>query len=1201
MAYFSKKTLGLALVSLSLLAAGGGIWWMKKHKAAPTVAGAVIANPDAPFVMGECVARLFEDKPALAVMFSQSVEGSQALDQLIEVRDIGESAKSKKKKRSSEDDQEPQSASESASANSAVAAQGEVVKGGWIVSDNPRVLLFPYVKAGREYKVQVNAALTAAGGKKLEQAKNCTVLSDEMSPSFFFASKGTVLPAGLNGGLPVVTVNVPEVDVEFLRVAPEKLSKFVDMVSGKKRRSAEDGREEDDYYYDDYYNDKNKLKGMSSGWQLNSLQGIATSVYQNRFITNEIPNSRKVSFLPVEKIPELKEPGIYVAVMRRPGFFDYEFQVTYFYVSDIGLHVRRYGKQTDVFTTSLREGKAQGGVALSVLGESGKVLLAAKTDGDGHGVLPELPDSARLLLAQRGKETSILVLQEPGLDLAEFDIGGHLPRDAKLFVWSGRDLYRPGEKFTASVMVRSAEGIAVPAVPIKVDLKKPSGDVVSSGIWQPNPKTPGYLQHHIDLPLDAATGKWTLELRADPSSKRADALYSFQVEEFLPERMKLSLKSPSAPLNEGENFNVEVQGDYLYGAPAAGNRLLGSVAQERARNPLPKEWPGFIFGDFADDAKKQRKELDETALDDSGKAQVDVPFTTEANSPLKVRAAFSLLESGGRPVVRSIERIWWPDKNLIALRPAFDGDVTREGSMAEFEVIRVNDAGKFAGLKQADFKLVREDREYYWRFEAGRGWHSGYSEAEETVHAGAIDLRNRAKLMVPVNWGRYRLEIRDPETELTARYRFYAGWNAQDSENIGNRPDRVRLQLEGAPAKPGTDIKLKIVPPHDGEALVLVEADKVLWSKRVAVSTDGTTVTIPVDKNWNRSDMYVSTVVFRPGSAGDKVTPARAVGLTWLPLARDARKLRVALTAPAQVEPEKRMSAKIKVDNAAGKKAMITVSAVDVGILNITSFKTPDPFDFFFGKHRFGAEISDIYGKLIERMDGTPGKIKWGGDAAKRDTKSMPKKVKLIDIFSGPVQLNDKGEAEVPLQIPDFNGTLRLMVVAATDDAYGSTDKEVVVSAPIVAEIAMPRFIGPGDNSTFALDVTNMMQGEQNIQIKLAADKLLKIADAERKLTLAPKQRNILRFNVTPTEPFGLSRISLDLKTAGAKPVVIHREFALQIQPPVPREQDARRIRIEPGATQKLDANMVERFYRGSATLSVAMSNRPPLNVRSIV
>ena len=1190
------KKIVILLVLITSIGTAAGAWWIKKHHSPRTATGdAVLVNSDTVFAVSSCLARLHDDKPALAVTFSDSLGDGQALDQLIEVSDQGDIKAAERKS--------AQSANAAASSS-----PNELSKGGWIVSDNPHVLLFPFVKAGHQYHVKLSPALASMSGRKLDKAHDCDIVSDEMAPSYFFASKGTVLPAGLNGGLPVVTVNIPEVDVEFLRISPQKMPTFIDMVLGKKhnRNSEEDSADgENDSDYSDYWNNRNQLKGQTSGWQLNALQEIAESVYSNRFVTNEVPNSRKVSFLPVEKITELKEPGIYVAVMRRPGFFDNDYQVTYFYVSDIGLHARRQIKQTDVFTTSLQSGKAQGGVELEVLGSAGKVLLRGKTDGDGHGVLPGLPDGARLLLARRGKETSIIALQEPGLDLAEFDIGGHLPRDAKLFAWSGRDLYRPGEKFAVSLMARNADGTALQPVPIKVELKKPSGDVVSSTLWQPNPKLPGYLQQNIDLPPDAITGKWSLEFRADPSAKRADAIYTFQVEEFLPERIKVTLNTDSTPMVKGGDsdgsFRVNVQGDYLYGAPAAGNRLLGSVSQERTRNPLPKEWPGFLFGDFADDATKSRAELPEATLDESGKAAIEVPFGTLTTSPMRVRASLSLLESGGRPVVRSVERLWWPAKALIAIRPAFEKDVAREGSMAEFELIRVNQAGKFEALKAAQFRLVREDRQYYWRYDVGRGWHSGYSEAEETVHAGAIELKNRAKLTVPVTWGTYRLEVIDPDTKITLRYRFYAGWNAQDSDSVGNRPDRVRLQLEGAPAKPGGEVKLKIVPPHNGEALVLVEADKVLWSTRVAVSTDGTTVTIPIDKNWNRSDMYVSTVVFRPGSQGDRVTPARAVGLTWLPLARDTRKLKVSVTAPNQVEPEKRLIAKVKVDGAAGKSAMVTVSAVDAGILNITSFKTPDPFDFFFGKHRYGAELTDIYGKLIERMDGIPGKIKWGGDAAKRDTKSMPKKVKLVDIFSGPVLLNAKGEADVPLDIPDFNGTLRLMVVASTAEAYGNADREVIVAAPIVAEIAMPRFIGPGDTSTLALDVTNMMPDEQTVSIKLSSDKLLKITEGERSLKLAPRQRNILRFNVEPTEPFGLSRILLDIKTSGAKPVVIHREFALQIQPPVPREQDARRIRVEPGSSQRLDANMVERFYRGSATLSATISNRPPLNVRSIV
>ena len=1013
----------------------------------PVAGDAVLPNANAPFVVSSCMARLHDDKPALALMFTGSVDSGQSLHKLIEVTDLGIA-----KPASAETPPTPPNA-----------ASGTVVNGEWVVSSNPHVLVFPFVKAGHQYRVKIAQALVNTSGKALEKLHSCDVLSDLMSPSYFFASKGTVLPAGLNGGLPVITVNIPEVDVEFLRVSADKLPAFVDMVLGNRRTQDSDEQDnaeeefgEEGEYYDD--GSRNRFKGQTSGWQLNALQGIAKSVYSNRFVTNEVPNSRKVSYLQVEKIAELSEPGVYVAVMRRPGFFDNDYQVTYFYVSDIGLHARRQLKQTDVFTTSLQSGKAQGGVELEVLGAEGRVLLRGKTDGDGHGVLPGLPAGARLLLAKRDKEMSLIALQEPGLDLAEFEIGGHLPRDAKLFSWSGRDLYRPGEKFTASLLARAADGTALAPVPIKVDLKKPSGDVVSSTLWQPDPKIPGYLQQGIVLPPDAATGKWSLEFRADPTAKRADTIYAFQVEEFLPERMKLTLKSDTAPLQSDSSFTLEVKGDYLYGAPAAGNRLLGSVSQDRARIALPKEWPGFIFGDFADDANKHRAEIPEVALNDAGEATLDVPFEGAATSPMRVRASLSLLESGGRPVVRSLERMLWPAQSLIAVRPLFERDVAREGSMAEFELIRVNAAGKFEALKEAPFRLVREDRQYYWRHDAGRGWHSGYTEAEETVHAGALALKNRAKLTVPVQWGTYRLEVTDPETKLVMRYRFYAGWNAQDSESVGNRPDRVRLQLEGAPAQAGGEVKLKIIPPHDGEALVLVEADKVLWSKRVAVRTDGTTVTIPIDKSWNRSDMYISTVVFRPGSQGDKVTPARAVGMTWLPLARETRKLKVSVTAPQQVVPEKRMLVRVKVDGAAGKTAKVTVSAVDVGILNISNFKTPDPFDFFFGKHRFGAELSDMYGKLIERMDGTPGRIKWGGDAGKRDTQSMPKKVQLVDIFSGVVSLNAKGEADVPLNIPDFNGTLRLMVVAFTADAYGSAEREVTVSAPIVAEIAMPRF-----------------------------------------------------------------------------------------------------------------------------------------------
>jgi uncharacterized protein YfaS (alpha-2-macroglobulin family) len=540
---------------------------------------------------------------------------------------------------------------------------------------------------------------------------------------------------------------------------------------------------------------------------------------------------------------------------------------------------------------------------------------------------------------------------------------------------------------------------------------------------------------------------------------------------------------------------------------------------------------------------------------------------------------------------------------LIGVRPQFDSDVAREGAPAAFEVIRANAQGKIEPLAQAQVRLFREERQYYWRFDDQRGWNSGYTETEELVDSRDIALNDRAQLTVPVKWGRYRLEIADPETGETMRYRFYAGWNAQDADAMGNRPDRVQMKLEGVPAKPGDSVKLTLTPPHDGQALITVEGDRMLWSTWVAVKATGTQVEIPVDKSWKRHDLYIAAAVFRPGSEGDRVTPARALGLTFLPIASADRKLDVKLTAAAKAVPETRTTVRVKVDGAQDKQATVTLSAVDVGILNINQYKTPDPLDYFFGKHRYAPELLDMYGKLIEKMDGTKGKLKWGGDAAMRgDSKSLPKKVKLVDLFSGPVKLNAQGEADIPLDLPDFNGTLRLMAVAFTPDNYGSTDAEMVVAAPIVAELNTPRFITPGDQAAIALDVTNLSGAEQKVTVKLEALDPLAIVDGVKTVTLKDKQRATLRFNATTTGSYGLGLLRLTVDgQGGGKPVHIVRESVLQVQPAHAAERQVRRLRLNPGESNAPQASWVASYYPDSATVSLTVSNRPPFNVNRLV
>ncbi|MEN5397059.1 alpha-2-macroglobulin [Achromobacter xylosoxidans] len=1165
-------------------------------------ATATVGTADA-FAVLNCQPRQYNDSLALAVTFTQPVEAKADLSKFLQVTDTGAaSGKPDQDTERSANGQQPSSVQPGDAA-----PKGKIVQGNWVVGSNPRMVYFPYVQPQRSYSVSVRAGLPGQGDKvALATGSHCDVVTDAMPPSFYFASRGVVLPAGQNGGLPVATVNMPEVDVQFLRVAPERVPELFESVLGIGRSTASSDEEESGGYDEDdwRYAGNRSLKGSVSNWDLDRLNTLTTSVYQGRFLTDDKPNRRHVTFLPVEGIKELQEPGIYVAVMSQPGRFRYEYQVTYFYVSDIGLHARRYSDRIEAYSVSLKSGQAISGALFELVDGAGKVLAKAQADGQGHVRFDGSFTNARVIRASRDKEMTVLALAEPALDLSEFDTGGHISRPNNLFVYAGRNLYRPGETFHVSVLPRDLDGRVMPPSPLTATLKRPDGRVVSTNLWQPAKDLQGYVERAIDLPPDAQTGAWMLELRVDPASRAPDASWKFQVEEFLPERMKMALTSDQDVLSPDDTLTVDVQGDYLYGAPAAGNRLLSSFQVKRDRYALPQQWPGFIFGDVDDDSRRHFEELPEAALDSTGAAQLEVEPPPDATpTPKMVRVPPSRLLSGARPGVRTSARSVWPADKLIAVRPQFDSDVAREGAPAAFEVLRVDAQGKIAPLAQAQMRLYREERQYYWRFDDQRGWNSGYTETEELLDSREIALKDRSQFTVPVKWGRYRLEIADPETGETLRYRFYAGWDAQDADAMGNRPDRVQMKLEGVPAKPGDSVKLTLTPPHDGQALITVEGDRMLWSTWVAVKATGTQVEIPIDKSWKRHDLYVAAAVFRPGSEGDRVTPARALGLTFLPIASADRKLDVKLSAAAKTEPETKTTVRVKVDGAQGKQAMVTLSAVDVGILNINQYRTPDPLDFFFGKHRYAPELLDMYGKLIEKMDGTKGKLKWGGDAAMRgDSKSLPKKVKLVDLFSGPVKLNDKGEADIPLDLPDFNGTLRLMAVAFTADNYGSTDAEMVVAAPIVAELNTPRFITPGDQAAIALDVTNLSGSDQKVTVKLEALDPVGIVDGTRTVTLKDKQRTTLRFTASTTGSYGLGLMRLTVDgQGGAKPIHIVRESVLQVQPAYAAERQVRRLRLNPGESNTPQASWVASYYPDSTTVSMTVSNRPPINVNRVV
>src|SRR5438093_4529316 len=474
------------------------------------------------FLLVEASERELDGAPALTLTFSLPLDARQSYDKYIRAFEMPAPARRPDERRFGfEEENRPGSGGTvvSTKPEDTKVEGGSVIGGAWVVGENPRLLFFPHIKPETRYVVMVSPGLTARNGNKLTADSKYSVRTAPMPPSYYFASNGMVLPAAQNGGLPVVTVNVPEVDIQFLRVKKERLADFLDRVITRRKSTPQKGLDEDDATDNEERYDyrRTSLHGAVGFYQLDDFRGLTESVYIGRFTAERQPNRRSVTYIPVEDIRELREPGVYVAVMTQPGRFRYDSQTTYFYVSDLGMHLRLFDKSADVFVSSLVDGRAVRGVEISWLDSTGKTLTRAETDSDGHAVFAEWPRDAKVALARKDKQVSLVTMREPALDLSEYDIVGERYSPARLFAYSGRNLYRPGESLDVSVLARDPDGRPIPVQPIQAVLKDPTGRKQLTATWQPDSRYPGYYLKHIQLPDDAATGSATLELPAHPA------------------------------------------------------------------------------------------------------------------------------------------------------------------------------------------------------------------------------------------------------------------------------------------------------------------------------------------------------------------------------------------------------------------------------------------------------------------------------------------------------------------------------------------------------------------------------------------------------------------------------------------------------------------------------------------------------------
>lgn len=858
-------------------------------------------------------------------------------------------------------------------------------------------------------------------------------------------------------------------------------------------------------------------------------------------------------------------------------------------MSDLGLTAFTGDNGVHAFVRSLATADPAANVAVKIVAKNNEVLAQAKTDGNGYvrfdqGLIKGEGGLAPAVLVAEGTgDYAFLDLSTAAFDLSDRGVKGRETATAlDGFLYAERGVYRPGETVHLTGLVRDKAGQAA-NVPMTLIITRPDG-VEHKRVALTSADIGGHA-HDLALAPTAMTGTWKARLHADPKSD-ALATLSFLVEDFLPERLDLTLSSAGPTIAPEDTQTVTVSGRYLYGPPAANLALEADVVVKASARDLPG-LEGYQFGQAGEKISPVRKNLEQLPSTDAKGAAglaVILPAIPKTTKPLDADVQVKLREPGGRTIERTITLAVDPRAPRLGIKPLFSGSLG-EGQAGGFDVVILNAEGKRTASKSVAWTLFKLESSWQWYNRDG-SWTYDSVTLTRKVAAGSIDVgaEQPAKVTTAsLPWGRYRLEVASTEAGgPLSSVVFSSGWYGGEAADT---PEMLDVALDKPAYKAGDTAKLKIATRTGGKALVTVLGGGLYAHKLVDVPRGGGEIPVEVGANWG-SGAYVTAMLYRATDEAQKRMPGRAVGLKWLAIDQASRTLKVSLDTPQKVASGATLVVPVKVDGLArGEEARVTLAAVDVGILNLTRYQTPSPEGWFYAQTRLGAEIRDLYGRLIDGMRAERGRLRSGGDAASgMAMQGTPPVDAIVALTSGIVKVDAEGRAKVEFALPDFNGTVRVMAVAWSKGQLGHAQSDVLVRDQIALTASLPRFLTLGDEARLAVDVHNVegAAGPYKIAIKQqggGASSLL----PERTLTLGKEERFTLK-------PQDVGLYTWDVAVTGPGGIEVKRHLTLDVKP---LAGDVKRVRVSKltgnGGKLTLSADILADLVPGRTQVNVSV------------
>tara|TARA_B100000508_G_C11465884_1_gene282554 strand:- start:38658 stop:44237 length:5580 start_codon:yes stop_codon:yes gene_type:complete len=814
------------------------------------------------------------------------------------------------------------------------------------------------------------------------------------------------------------------------------------------------------------------------------------------------------------------------------------------FASDIGIIAKKgTNGELIVATSNIVDTKPIIGASVKVFDYQQQLIATVDTDGEGIARTEKLEKEPFFIEVSDGTNKGYLRLNDgASLPLSRFDVGGATIQEGiKGFIYGERGVWRPGDTLFLTYMLEDKEDLIPENHPVIYELFDPRGQLYKRSVLKSGVN--GFYDLTTPTQKDVPTGNWRVKVKVGG----ATFYKTVKVESIKPNRLKVNLNLDEKILGADQDLITgELDVKWLHGAPARGLKTDVSVTFVQASTAF-ENFKKYVFDDPSKSFNSSEEKIFEGTLNDEGKTRFSADIAAHKQAPGMLKAVFKTraFEKGGDFSVNQQVMPYAPFTKFVGVKsPTLSKyGALQTDSTYKFDIVSVDKHGQPSSSSNITIEVYRISWSWWW--ERGRNNLASYigrsniqPVSKERISTGR-NGKGTAKVRInKYDWGRYLIRVTDENSGHSTGLMTYFDWPSWMSRSGRKTPDGANMLVFASDKEEyqtGDKAKISFPSSKGGRALISIEDGKkvkdAFW-----IQTEGseTSFELPITPDL-APNCYVHITLLQPHKQTKNDAPIRMYGVIPILVTDPETILKPVIKMPDELAPESSYTLSVSEEN--GKAMTYTVAVVDEGLLDLTNFATPDPWQHFYSREALGVKTWDLYDHVIGAYGAkVENLLTIGGDASLDKGDDSAIRFKPMVRFLGPFKLSAGSTAKHKISIPNYIGSVRTMVIAGQDGAYGNAEKATPVKKPLMALATLPRVLSPNEIVNLPVTIFAMEDKVKDVKVQVKTNSLLNVQGGSvQNIHFDRVGDKVVNFSIKVPQKIGKATVEVIATGAGEK------------------------------------------------------------------